>query len=275
MLTFVEAISLAGDRKKQNDDALGFAGGRAWVIDGATDFQETKLTRTASDAAWLAHFASARFHAAHGGALREIVRDACEDAAEAFARISGPVAQTWMSPIASLLMVEENADGISGLHLGDCRVFALGDDGAVLEGGPSAEASDAESELAAKQSDADKPLLKREETLTMLRNIRGKLNRPGGHWTFCLDPACAAQARTWSLALKRPAHVLLMTDGFSALSDRYGAYDASGLVRAALERGLHELGREVRAIEAADAGGAKHPRFKQSDDATALLMRLS
>ena len=66
-----------------------------------------------------------------------------------------------------------------------------------------------------------------------------------------------------------------MTDGFSALTDRYGAYDAPGLVRAALDKGLQELGRELRAIETADAAGARHPRFKPSDDATALLMRLS
>jgi hypothetical protein len=69
--------------------------------------------------------------------------------------------------------------------------------------------------------------------------------------------------------------VLLCTDGFSALVDRYDAYDAAGLVKAALDKGLQELGRELRAIETADAGGAKHPRFKPSDDATAMLLRLT
>ena len=102
------------------------------------------------------------------------------------------------------------------------------------------------------------------------------MNKPGGsHWTFGLDPACADHARTWSLELRRPAHLLLMTDGFAALTDRYDAYGAGDLVQAALTRGLQELGRELRQIEVADAGGAKHPRFKASDDATALLMRLS
>jgi hypothetical protein len=79
----------------------------------------------------------------------------------------------------------------------------------------------------------------------------------------------------WSFQLARPAYLLLMTDGFAALADRYRAYDAAGLLRAVLDRGLQELAREVRAIETADAGGAKHPRFKASDDATALLMRLT
>lgn len=273
MLTLVEAISLAGDRAKQNDDACGFAHGRAWVIDGATDLQETKFTSTASDAAWIAQSANASFHAAHGGSLREIVRDASEEAAEAFERF-GKVSERWMSPIASLLMVEETADGVAGLDLGDCRMFALGTDGAPLITGGPEDAADDESKLAAQQTDADKPLLQRSSTIEMLRRMRGGLNREGAHWTFGLDPMCAVHARTWSFRLRAPAHLLLMTDGFSALTDRYDAYDAGGLVWAALDKGLQELGREVRTIENDDAGG-KFPRFKKSDDATAVLLRWS
>ncbi|MBC7769764.1 MAG: hypothetical protein H7124_13365, partial [Phycisphaerales bacterium] len=58
MLTLVEAISLAGDRAKQNDDAYGFAGDRAWVIDGATDLHDKPIADAASDATWIAHSAN-------------------------------------------------------------------------------------------------------------------------------------------------------------------------------------------------------------------------
>lgn len=277
MLTFIEAISLAGDRSKQNDDALGFADRRAWVLDGATDLHDAPLTRGASDAAWLAHFANARLHAAApDGDLREMVRMSSSLAAQAFAAASNNARhERWQSPISSLLMLEATRAGIRGLDLGDSRVFALDADGAVHIAGGAADAADAESELAAAQEDADQPLLQRTATIEMLRAMRAGLNREGAHWTFGLDPTCANHARTWAFTLRRPAHVLLMTDGFSALVDRYRAYDAAGLVRAALDKGLHELGRELRAIEAADATGACHPRFKPSDDATALLMRLS
>lgn len=277
MLTFVEAISLAGDRNKQNDDAFGVANHRAWVLDGATDLHDAPLTRAASDAAWLAHFANARLHAAEpGDDLREIVRMASVWAAQAFAAASNNVRhERWQSPISSLLMLKAMPDGVRGLDLGDSRVFALDAQGAVHIAGGVDDAADAESELAARQDDADKPLLQRSATIDMLRAMRAGLNREGAHWTFGLDPRCADHARSWSFMLRRPAHVLLMTDGFAALADRYRAYDAAGLVRAALDKGLQELGRELRAIEAADAGGARHPRFKVSDDATALLMRLS
>ena len=276
MLTFIEAISLPGDRAKQNDDACGFVGDRAWVIDGATDLHDAPLTGAASDAGWIAHFVSRFFHANYIR-LDAVLREASKSAAWTFEKLKQcQDFEPWQSPIASLLMIEAQDGVVNGADLGDCRVFTRDADGGVQVIGGPGDAGDHESKLAARQTDAHKPLLQRTQTIDLLRRNRAALNRPGGsHWTFGLDPACADHARTWSLELKRPAHLLLMTDGFAALTDRYDAYGAGDLVQAALSRGLQELGRELRAIEAADAGGAKHPRFKASDDATALLMRLS
>lgn len=277
MLTFVEAISLAGDRQKQNDDALGFLRDCAWVIDGATDLHSTPLAGGASDAAWLAHFVNACFHRRpRNGDLRALVAGASVEAREEFLRCAGGAPlDRWKWPIASLLICAEHDDQLVGLHLGDCRALALGADGAFLEGGASTEHVQREVRLAAQQNDAGQALLDRSQTVDMLRAMRNAANTEGGGWTFSLDPHCAEHANMWSLKLHRPAHILLASDGFTALADRYGAYDGPGLVRAALDKGLQELGRDLRAIEAADASATRHPRFKPSDDATALLMRLS
>lgn len=276
MLTPVESISLAGDRAKQNDDAFGFSDTRAWVLDGATDLHDTPLTPYASDASWIAQFANSQLHGLEGMDLWLGVFEIATTAALAFANITqGRPFERWQSPISSLLLAEETEAGIAALDLGDSRVFALDAEGAVFVAGGPDDAADDESALAAKQVDKHKPLLRRGETIDMLRRMRAELNQPGSRWTFCLDPACADHARAFEWKLARPAHVLLMTDGFSALADRYRAYGAADLVRAALDKGLQELGRELRAIENADSGGDRHPRFKKSDDATALLLRLT
>jgi hypothetical protein len=284
MLTFVESISLAGDRKKQNDDAYGATRKWAWVIDGATDLHEPAFSGYGSDAAWLATYLNERLagsamaydiFGSNADDLRNELRHASESLRKEWAFDGALDIPKWQFPIASVLLVSEFESALEVVDLGDCRCFALDSDGAVhVVGGPD-DAADAETQLAAQQTDAHKPLLRREATIARLREMRGALNRDGAEWTFCLDPACAERARARRFELKAPAHLLLMTDGFSALVDRYRAYDAAGLVKAALEKGLHELGRELRAIETADAGGAKHPRFKASDDATALLLRLS
>jgi hypothetical protein len=285
MLTFIEAISLAGDRNKQNDDAFGATRAWGWVIDGATDLHEKPLTNCASDAAWIATHLSERLSAsamaydingADADALRHAIKSASQALRDHWASAWPIPFEKWRSPIASTLVLSEFEErSIEIVELGDCRCFMLDADSAVyVVGGPD-DAADLETQLAAQQTDSAKPLLQRETTVARLRQMRAALNREGAHWTFCLDPTCADHARVHRLELKRPAHVLLMTDGFSALVDRYRAYDAAGLVRAALDKGLQELGRELRAVETGDAAGARHPRFKPSDDATALLMRLS
>ena len=68
--------------------------------------------------------------------------------------------------------------------------------------------------------------------------------------------------------------LLLMSDGFSALVDAYAAHTPDSLFAALGDGGLAALGSELRAIEAADAACTRFPRFKPSDDATALWLRI-
>lgn len=287
MLTLVESISLAGDRAKQNDDAHGAQGACAWVIDGATDLHDAPTTEYPSDAAWIASFLNSTLY--HGlsafdisggdeGELRRELAIASDLASKEFAEVYLPTDQErWRLPTAAVLVVSEvEQRHLVGLDLGDCRCFALDANGAGHAAGGSGRTADRETQAAA---DAAKrtggaPLLRDPRTLLWLREQRTAHNTQGAYWVFGLQPECAEHARAWTLDLPKPAHLVLCTDGFSALVDRYAAYDAAGLVRAALDRGLQELGRELREIEAGDAAGARHPRWKRSDDATALLLRL-
>jgi serine/threonine protein phosphatase PrpC len=288
MLTLVEAVSLAGDRAKQNDDTYGDAGATAWVIDGATDLHATPYTSYPSDAAWMASELSASLY--HhlitenpSGVTAETLREEFRIASDSLYAnwTSAPTdrdVERWASPTASVLAVSDNEGELVGADLGDCRCFVVDADGTACSAGSRENGTDDEQQRAREASKrAGAPASLRDpDTMTMLRAVRARHNLPGGgYWVFGLQPECADHARVWALPLKRPAHVLLCTDGFSALVDRYKVYDAGSLVQAALDKGLQELGRELRAIETADAGGAAHPRFKKSDDATALLLRLT
>jgi hypothetical protein len=68
--------------------------------------------------------------------------------------------------------------------------------------------------------------------------------------------------------------ILICSDGFLALASDYGRYDAKALFDAALSRGLRPLFEELRTIENGDPEGKKYPRFKTSDDATAVIVRV-
>lgn len=282
MLTVIETLSLAGSRTKQNDDLHGTSGQWAWVIDGATDLHDAPLTPAASDAAWIAEQLNVNLHALAGRDGRSplaLVQAVAEDAAGAFVDLAGPLNQrpAWQWPFASVLIVRETAAGLEGADFGDCRLFALDAQGAAHAlGGPPA-AADGEAAAARKALDAGGTgaLLDRSAVLEGLRDARSRSNLNPQAALFGVAPGLTAAGRTVRLDLARPAHVLLASDGFAALVDRYGALSPGGLVQAALDRGLAALGVELRAIEAADADGQRHPRFKPSDDATAVLLRLT
>jgi hypothetical protein len=257
------------------------------VIDGATDLHDYPLTGWASDASWMAHRANAAFEQTAASVnvdetgLRDLVRAAVTAIrAGFFALPRAEAADLADWPLSSCLLAARAPDGLIGIDLGDCRIFGLDSSGQsfALGGPPAAADNERAAAAAALQANAGndgRALYREASVLAQLRAERARRNREPHAALLTLHPGCADAARLWRVALQRPAHILLATDGFAFLADRYEAYAPDTLMRAALDKGLAALLVELRAIENADSGGAKHPRFKRSDDATAILLRLS
>jgi hypothetical protein len=104
-----------------------------------------------------------------------------------------------------------------------------------------------------------------------LRAARNRVNT-ADEWLFAPDRACADHAKQGRANVAPGTIVLLASDGFLALASDYERYTPDTLLAAAEARGLAELGAELRAIESGDPEGLRFPRFKRSDDATALLL---
>jgi len=107
-----------------------------------------------------------------------------------------------------------------------------------------------------------------------LRRARDTVNTGRGYWLLGADAAVGPHVTVASIPLTGPATVLLVTDGFYALVEDYKRYGDRELIATAQTLGLSILGRELRHIEDDDPVGAKYPRMKKSDDATALLVRV-
>ena len=116
--------------------------------------------------------------------------------------------------------------------------------------------------------------LNRPEFLADRRAERNRRNTEGYAWALAPDRACADHAETTVVATPPGTLILLASDGFTTLVSDYGLYDPGALIDAVLEHGLQPLFDRLRATEDADPHGARHPRFKKSDDATAVLLRV-
>jgi len=277
----LDSLSLPGDPSKPNEDAFAAEACAAVVLDGATPLNPPLLPGK-SDAAWIAAFGARRLmaHLKDGDRPRAALHHALADAEHSFAGLRRrPPREGFEMPCASMMLAVERVDGLDLLWYGDCTALLLRPDGACAVFGEAFDKRAAEAGEAARflkeTGLAPVEALVRAEYLPLFRTARNKVNGPGGSWLF--SPVAAASEHVSRARADAPPGtlVLLCTDGFLVLAGDYGAYGPKTLVEAAAEKGLIRLGEELRDVEESDPEGRRHPRFKKSDDATAVLLRLS
>jgi hypothetical protein len=313
-LVLVDSLSLPGDAAKPNEDAFGHDGGAAVVMDGATMLGDGLMPGNSDAAWIAQFGARRILaHLREGAGARKALRGAMEDARTSFEALRRmPPQHVWQTPCASMMLVtqaqarlplardsaQEGEVAVAGrasaagsanprpasesrrglelgfLWFGDCAALLKQGDEAVIAIGETLASKADESGFAARLArDKGKAATDRAHFIEDLRARRGRLNS-GHYWLFSPEPKAAAHAGRRVVKATPGAHLLLVSDGFLALVSDYGAYSADSLMAAALDKGLAALGDELRAIEAADPDGARFARFKKSDDATAILLRL-
>jgi hypothetical protein len=275
----IDSLSLAGDAAKPNEDFSVWNARLASVFDGATGLGDN-LMPGKSDAFWLAQFSARRLksHAEAGeGAPRDWLAASAAEAEKSFTALRARAPrQAYEIPHASMILLALDGEGFRALWLGDCAAL-VESHGVVLVGETLAKRArerDRAAALAKAQGERVAGTGVPDVFLPALRDARNRVNKAGGEWLFAPDATCAAHAEEAFIPVRPGAHVLVASDGFLALVSDYGAYTPEGLLDAAKTRGLAALGTQLRDIESADSEGAKHPRFKRSDDATALLLRV-
>ena len=277
-LELVDSLTLPGDAAKPNEDSFAFAARAACVFDGATGLGE-QLMPGKSDAQWIAQFGARRFraHAEDGdGNIRDWLRSAAAETEKSFRalRRRAPV-ENYEIAYASAVMVTPADGALQVLWFGDCAALLRKPDGTFALLGDTMDRREGErarvERLVKPGGRGPAAAGVRDEFLPALRTSRNRVNT-GDEWLFAPDAACADHAKEARMPVAPGARVLLASDGFLALASDYGRYTPDTLFAAAESRGLAALGAELRAVEAADADGVRFPRFKRSDDATALLL---
>lgn len=269
-LDLLQSVSLAGNLAKPNEDRAGAGTRHAWVIDGATDLGEPGLMGSRSGAAWLASAADRAFAGADVTGLAAAVRGVYAAVASAYEaeRRRDPLGG-WERPSAAFLAVALDEDGLRIAWAGDCTGWLLRGEAMVRLGAPQ-NAAEAESARQAMTADPTLVVQRGEATVALLRRSRERPERR----VLSIDAARHVDVHHAAEACTPGDELVLMSDGFAALVDDYGMAPDT-FVATLRQGGLAPLAEELRAIERADSGGARFPRFKASDDATALWLRVA
>ncbi|BAU74004.1 protein phosphatase 2C domain-containing protein [Metapseudomonas furukawaii] len=268
-LDLIQTLSLAGKTAVPNDDRIGCAGRHAWVIDGATDLGEPGLMGERGGAAWLADAAHRAFMDA-SGALAAVCEQVFAVVAADYRRDRQrePIAP-WELPRASFAAVALEGDRLACGFLGDCTVIHRSARGvAFLTPEPDRQQEQAEAAALGPGIGADSV-----RSPHVLADRRAARVRPKA--VLSVDAEQARAVMNYAQApLARGDDLLLMSDGFATLIDTYRHYDAPTLMARVLESGLLPLAEELRRIEREDAACLRYPRFKASDDASVIWLRV-
>ena len=285
-LKILETVSRQGSEGKPNEDRFGSNTHCAFVIDGATGLGDQEyVPDQPSDAAWFAGFPTRYLekYLEAGSVPVSLFAEMISQAQKVFVNyLDGGPAPRYSWPSASIAMLKATAEGFYFIGLGDCTAYVKSDEKPV-------EVYTALDQLGRWENDQALHHVKRVggisgadmlddgQTLEYLREIRSHHNTEESDvWTLGLVEEAAQNLRQELITMKKSGAALICSDGFSSLAETYNRYTPEQLLEKALSRGLGSLIGELQHIEDdEDPRAIIYPRFKRSDDATAVLVELS
>lgn len=188
--THISRVQTEGDNHIM-EDACGYRGNAAWMIDGATSLLDEIDLPGASNPSWYAQVLGLALAESIGSAdPRAVMASALGKVDELGHQLVGAESQRFPSAAVSLVTIDDDG-GLHVLSLADCHVVAALNSGGVHHVGEAISDSTASPE--------------------QLRQSRLERNTPNGVWVARREPAAAEHARVVSV---EPAHtVALASDG--------------------------------------------------------------
>ncbi|QSB14586.1 protein phosphatase 2C domain-containing protein [Natronosporangium hydrolyticum] len=113
-----------------------------------------------------------------------------------------------------------------------------------------------------------------EAVAELSRTQRLSRNQPGGYWVAGSAPEAADEAITGSVPRRGCRRAAVLTDGASRVVDGFGLATWEELLDRLVSAGPADLIAWTRSVERDDTTGERWPRYKASDDATAVYLNL-
>jgi hypothetical protein len=272
-----DSISIAGG--KINEDIAYSTENYGWVIDGATGLNNRSFTGASSDAYWFVNEWNDYLKESilnNSVSIKEIITKGVEVISNKFFHL---VAVEHLDridlPSASIVVLRVNNNKMEYFLLGDCTLVVQNNEGKssiIKQRFLDALDNKAKEEMAGLMARKGINFIEaRQEINPSLVKHRLLKNTPNGYWTLEFDKSAVENALLGYLDFEDCKKALLMSDGFSAIFDNYHIIDESNLISRVEKQGLQQIYKLLRAIEEEDAEILKFPRFKKSDDASAVI----
>lgn len=283
MLRIEQTLSFPKSPQALNEDGLFISEDLCVVFDGATGLCPPMIPGIGSDAAWFVQgvIAELKRRWQPGGSFQETLREICTVLSVDYARLVGSSVKEvpiQYQPLAALAAVQKIPGKLLFHRFGDCSAI-IGDDVAAIWVFPPSplEALDAYNTAWMVEHRSEGLPLDAVRQLIFPRLATARAlhaNAIGGYWVLGLNPESSQYMETITLDCDaQPESILLMSDGYSALVDDYCKDWNAAQLLACSRKGLGAAYNLIRDIERMDPEAWVYPRFKTSDDCSAILLQ--
>ena len=208
--------------------------------------------------------------------LKEIMKDGMDEITKEYYKLIGDnKVESLDFPSCACSLVKFYEDKIEYLILGDCTLFVNS------KGRVETFKDDAISKLDKKVYDY---MAKLENSKNMTYNERKakvmhiiienrlKKNTIGGYWSLEFSKEAIDNCVSGFIDIKDNTKIMMTSDGFSCVYDRYGIFSKEEIINLANTEGIDYIYKKVREFEKSDDNGVEYPRFKVHDDSSCVYL---
>lgn len=268
----LQTVSLNGSSQASNEDMFGMRSSRAWIVDGATDLSEPGLINSQTGASWISAVINEGLMICPRDGVHATCRWLFDYIEKRFARDRDrDTYDKWELPSAAFTLVEVRNNIIEIAWSADCSALLFSENSfSWLTPRP-----DSLTETRAAKNLGKGVGALRERPTRVISDRRA--NRQASDYrSLTPNPITSHQSTSYKTTTFSPDcnMLLLMTDGFSSAIDKYQIYGERELINTLTRGSVAKVVMDIREIEADDAACVKYPRFKVSDDASAMLLKI-
>lgn len=259
-----------------NEDIASSVGMSAYVLDGATGLNGKNLVSSKSDANWLVNFWDdyLHHHVNEKRPIKEIVRSGIVKSYKEYkSLLQGKETMDIDHPSAAVAIVRLVGEKLEYFILGDCSIVTKEKD--KLKFYMDQRITTLDNGIYKKMKALhEQGVLDQEKVKALLMNdiISNRLqkNTIDGYWVLEFVSGAVDKGISGEIDVRENMEIALMTDGFSAIVDKYHLVSTTQ----AFEEGIEKAMEKLRSFEQEDVKAVKIPRFKVMDDASCIHLKI-
>ncbi|MCT4621930.1 MAG: protein phosphatase 2C domain-containing protein [Marinisporobacter sp.] len=261
-----------------NEDVANMNEYGAWVLDGATGLNKKNIVGQESDAKWFVTWWDGYLsnQLEKNDSLLNIMEKGIHRIKEEFSKITKEQALSKLDfPSSSIVVLKWHEEELEYFSLGDVALLVQKEERIqTIMDDKITKLDDSVFNSMKKLMMKEKKNMYEAKEIMMDLIIKNRLlkNTEDGYWILGFNEDAAKKGLYGKIKTDTNTRVLIASDGFSALSDKYDYVNRNELIKVIENTGVEKLYDTLRDIEEKDSDGILYPRFKKSDDASAIYL---